>query len=161
MWQYQNTDELYHHGILGMRWGHRKARTSSSSGGKRKKKNRMSNRAYRKYKLSSKDSRRAQIIKRKPVNQMSNEELKTLNYRQSLEYQYKQNNKSKISKIAAGVGITVAAIGTINKLYSNMDNLKKNGKTIMKNGRNIYDKFKYTKWLYSNANPYNLNMFGK
>ena len=124
MWQYQRTDELYHHGVLGMRWGHRKAQTSSSSGGVKRK--RMSNRAYKKYKSSSKDSRRAQIIKRKPVNQMSNEELKTLNYRQQLEYNYKLNNPSKIKKGMAIVGAVAAGIGTINTLYKNSKNLKRN-----------------------------------
>lgn len=29
MWQYQNTDELYHYGVIGMRWGHRKQKPIS------------------------------------------------------------------------------------------------------------------------------------
>ena len=71
MWKYiSSDDELYHYGVLGMRWGHRKAK-------------------YR----NSKDYNRAHgLRKRKNYKQMSNNELQTVNKRLELENRYRKNS---------------------------------------------------------------------
>lgn len=77
--------------------------------------------------------------------QLTNQELRTLNNRQQLEYNYKLNNPSKFRKTITAIGIagTVAgAIESVNKLYSNSDKLKKNGQKIIKSGKDIIEKIR-------------------
>lgn len=78
-------NELYHYGVLGMKWGVRRARKSGSStlSSKRPPK--------------SEDYVRAKALKKKKVSQLSNSELKELNNRMQLESQYKNLKKQNIS----------------------------------------------------------------
>ena len=47
MWEYNNFDELYHYGVPGMRWGHRRNSAVKS--------------AYQGYKQAKKDLRKAKV----------------------------------------------------------------------------------------------------
>lgn len=91
-----NNNELYHYGILGMRWGVRKSS---------------------KNRTQSKDADEAEKIKKKKVSEMSNDEIQKLNRRQQLEKQHKDLNPSAIKKGLAIAGAVVAALGTITALY--------------------------------------------
>ena len=126
MYRYNN--ELYHWGIKGMKWGVRRYQNSDGSytaAGKKRRKFRTDG--------WSDDAKEAGQLKKKKLNLMSNAELQKLNKRQELENKYRQNNKSSIAKGIAIVGVTAAALGTLNNLYINGDNVIKNGKKLVNN----------------------------
>ena len=93
-----NNNELYHYGVPGMRWGVRKSSKSRSQN-------------------DSDDAKEARKIKKKQVNEMSNDELQKLNKRQQLEKQHKELNPGAIKKGLLIAGSIVAALGTITALY--------------------------------------------
>lgn len=113
MWEYNKTDELCHYGVLGMRWGHRRSRGFSRS--------RSAKRRTEDAK-SSPDSKKVASIRKKKVNEMSNQDLRDVNNRLQLERQYKdlttkKNIGQKAIKAFIATGTTIAAIETSARTY--------------------------------------------
>lgn len=122
MWTYNYSNELYHHGVKGMRWGVRNDKKRFSSG---KKKNRQED--------WSDDAKEASQIKKKRVSQMSNAELRKLNERQNLERQHSQLNPSVISKGMKYAAAAATITGTALTLYANGDKIIRLGKAVAQN----------------------------
>lgn len=121
MWQFQKTDELYHHGVLGMKWGVRRYQNKDGSLTARGKKRRQ----------MSADAAEVSKIKKKKVYEMSNEELRKVNNRRNLETNYSRLNPGKI---AAGIAAATAAITWIDKTnaaVNTVNNLSKIGKNFV------------------------------
>ena len=133
MWQYQNTDELYHHGIIGMKWGIRRYQNKDGS---------LTPKGKKRY---SEDYNETRNIKRKGIKRMSNDDLRKVNNRDSLERTYKNNN-SKVGKTIAIVGTTAGVIGSLNAILKNSPRVVANGKKavnrIARSGKYIYLKGK-------------------
>ena len=120
MWTYNYSNELYHHGVKGQKWGVRNDKKRFSSG---KKKNRQED--------WSDDAKEASQIKKKRVSQMSNAELRKLNERQNLERQHSQLNPSAISKGIKYVTTAAAITGTALTIYANSEKIIKLAKPII------------------------------
>ena len=110
------SNELYHYGVPGMKWGKRKSKIEKIS-------SRSKKRGW------SDDATETAKIKTKKLNQMSNNELRKINDRKQLERNYKQLNPNVVKKGLAFVGATAAAMGTITLLQKNSAALMKIGKS--------------------------------
>ncbi len=121
---YNNSNELYHYGVLGMKWGRRRQSRELNP-----------NVNVTKKKQYSEDHRVATELKQKPINQLSNAELRKVNERVNLEKQYKNLNPKGISKgIKYVVGVT-ALMGSVVGAYNNYDSFVKLGSKFLKGGK--------------------------
>lgn len=112
-----NNNELKHYGVLGMKWGRRKAQYNTSA-----------------------DHDRARQLEKKHVSEMSNKELRELNDRQQLESKHKQLNPSTIKKAVTVVTAVAAGLGAVALLHEN-------SKKTIKAGKDVYNSYKEAKVL--------------
>lgn len=104
MWKYNYPNELYHHGILGMKWGIRRFQNKDGSLTAAGKK-----RAQQDLEEASDDYKKAHTSKN--IKKMSNQELNDVNKRLQMEKEYsKLTNKNNTAgkKFVSGVLLTAA-----------------------------------------------------
>lgn len=117
------SDELYHWGIKGMKWGVRRYQNKDGT---------LTTEGKKRYVPDHEDYTRAHT--KKSVREMSDSELNARINRLQKERQYLQLTASpnKIQKAIKIAATTATALGTITTLYNN-------GSAVMKLGKNIVD----------------------
>lgn len=145
MWQYNQT-VLQHHGVLGMRWGRRRASAAARSAASASvaKDKASANKAYSESvktdKAAAKKARAAvkkeKYEKKHPDKSMSDEELKKHLNRLNMEKQYKQLTKDVnptsidvgkkyTANIIKSVGATAVTTTAAITLYNNIGTISK------------------------------------
>ena len=110
-------DFLQHYGVLGMKWGHRKARSTSSSNKKPKS---TKNTTTSKPKPKPKPTQR----------ELSDEELRAVINRMRLEreyadLQYRASSRAKVENVVKTVGTAALLTTSVVKIYNNLNTICK------------------------------------
>ena len=113
-------DFLQHYGVLGMKWGHRKARSTSSSNKKPK---------------STKNTTTSKPKPKPTQRELSDEELRAVINRMRLEreyadLQYRASSRAKVENVVKTVGTAALLTTSVVKIYNNMNTICKVVKAI-------------------------------
>ena len=116
-------DFLQHYGVLGMKWGKRKARSTVSSNKKPKS---TKNTTTSKPKPKPKPTRR----------ELSDEELRAVINRMRLEreyadLQYRASSRAKVENVVKAMGTAALLTTSVVKIYNNMNTICKVVKAIV------------------------------
>ena len=108
MWKYNNTDELYHYGVLGMRWGHRKSKSN------------MMYKELKRYRKLEKEEK----SKRK-LNKIETERYKKANTRIKKLGVNKYRKTQQIARVGSAIGGALSANATLGAIRSTSRFVKK------------------------------------
>ena len=115
-------DFLQHYGVLGMKWGHRKARSKASSNKKPKStKNTTTSKPKPKPKPTKKRLSDAEL--RAVVNRMRLE-------REYADLTYRASSRSKVESVVRTIGTVAALTTSAVKIYENLNKLSKVAKMV-------------------------------